>query len=204
MATHRGSPLIFKCPSPACGFRGTARKDHLLRHVRKFHKTENWRIQIERSVTEERMDRPVVDDLELLTAVHQGHVEKMNELILAGGDIAVTDKMGSTLLHLGSAAGNIAMVNLLLENGADVNINAYNKRGTALFMAAENGHEAMVKLLLQHGANINAKFYKTPASIAAENGHDAVAKLLLWHGAHIDVRYLLNRPSLFLAARGGH
>jgi ankyrin repeat protein len=50
-----------------------------------------------------------------------------------------------------------AIVQLLLEKGANINAKAYWSRWTALYWAATNGHEAVVPWLLEKGANVNAK-----------------------------------------------
>jgi ankyrin repeat protein len=209
MASHRNPPSIFTCPSPGCNFRGTTRADHLLRHARRVHKTEDWRIQIKRNVIEAkgRKDRTTVDDLDLLGAAFQGNVEKLEELILAGGNIAVTDNMGSTLLHFGSSAGSHAIVKLLLESGACVIINECDNWGTPLHNAAANGHDAAVKLLLQHGARTNVRNFscRTPLHKAAENGHNSVVKLLLQYGADTNAkRYYVYQTPLHAAAANGH
>ena len=52
--------------------------------------------------------------------------------------------------------GDLEMVQLLLENGA--NIEARDQRGeTALMMAIRKDDLEMVQLLLEHGANIEAR-----------------------------------------------
>lgn len=153
-----------------------------------------------------RKDHTTIDDLDLLGAAFQGNVEKMEELILGGGDIAVTDNMGSTLLHFATSAGNHDMVELLLEKGAGVDINERNYLGAPLHKAAENGHEAVVKILLQRGADINVKdyFQDTPLHVAAENGQEAVVKILLQHGADINVKNYLQRTPLHVATENRH
>jgi ankyrin repeat protein len=53
---------------------------------------------------------------------------------------------------------NEAVVNLLLEKEADVDVK--NCDGwTALHMAAESGHQTVVRLLLVRGADVDAKNY---------------------------------------------
>ena len=52
--------------------------------------------------------------------------------------------------------GDTKMVELFLENGADVNAKD-NDGKTALMGAAVNGHTQTVQLLLEKGADVNAK-----------------------------------------------
>ena len=73
--------------------------------------------------------------------------------------------------------------NLLLEKGADANIQAENGVGwTALHWAAEDGHEAVVNVLLEKGADANIQTEdgdeRTALHYAIERGHEAVSKVL--------------------------
>ncbi|RYP76681.1 hypothetical protein DL771_001603 [Monosporascus sp. 5C6A] len=84
-----------------------------------------------------------------------------------------------TLLRWAAKGGHEAVVQQLLETGADVY--ARDKDGrTALSYAAERGHEAVVQQLLETGADVHArdKDGRTALSYAAERGHEAVMQLL--------------------------
>jgi ankyrin repeat protein len=77
--------------------------------------------------------------------------------------------------------GHEAVVELLLEKGADMESRDMNYGQTPLWCAAKEGHEAVVKLLLEKGADVESKdrVGRTPLSGAARGGHKAVVKLLL-------------------------
>ena len=72
---------------------------------------------------------------------------------------------GKTALHLAAEEGHKAVVQLLVENGANINAEEQEKplfgntrKGRrALHLAAEKGHEAVVQLLVENGANVNAQ-----------------------------------------------
>ena len=91
-----------------------------------------------------------------------------------------------TGLHLAAFFGIKAIVQLLLEKGAEIEAKD-NYGRTPLSWAAENGHEATVKLLLEKGAEIEAKdnYGRMPLSWATENGREATVKLLLEKGADV-------------------
>jgi ankyrin repeat protein len=86
-------------------------------------------------------------------------------LIEKGANIEAKASNGWTALRWASSNGHEAVVKLLLEKGADVelllekgaDVDAKDRAGkTALQRAAENGHEAVVKLLVEKGADIDA------------------------------------------------
>jgi len=53
--------------------------------------------------------------------------------------------------RLGAYAGNVELVNVLLENGADPKAKSGEGK-TPLIFAEEKGHNDIVKLLRKHGA----------------------------------------------------
>ena len=111
-----------------------------------------------------------------------GRAQKRNEDNLY---IEAQDDYGQTPLSQAAEMGHQAVVELLLQRGAQ--IEARNEYGqTPLSWAARMGHRAVVELLLQRGAQIEAQdstWGQTPLSWAAEMGHRAVVELLLQRGA---------------------
>ena len=119
-----------------------------------------------------------------------GNIAAIKAKLDTASPLAAAD-MASSLLPSAVSADNRALVNLLLEHGADVNYHSQNS-STALGVAAQNGNLELVKLLLARGAKVNvtgvallqpALFSKRPE----------IARLLLAKGAdpnqHSD-RYL--------------
>ena len=72
-----------------------------------------------------------------------------------------------TPLHKASSNGHSEIVEILLQNGAEVNaLNEFDF--TPLHFAAQNGHFAIVETLLTHGAEKGLKsyFHTTPLELA--------------------------------------
>lgn len=125
-------------------------------------------------------------------------------LIAEGADVNATNKDGLALLHdltIGEVVEDIRpihytqpeeyreIVELLLVNGADVNIRGGYREWTALQGAARNGDGAMVNLLIAHGADVNARdrYGRTPIFCAIADHHD-IAVLLMQKGASATIK----------------
>lgn len=90
------------------------------------------------------------------------------------------DSSGRTPLHYAASEGHARASELLIENGATVDMP--NKRGlTPLHLAAENGYESTVQVLIDAGSDVNARSdtKTTPLYRAARRGHVPVIRRLL-------------------------
>jgi ankyrin repeat protein len=101
--------------------------------------------------------------------------------------INARDHNGNTPIIWAAAQGKFEVVELLIDQGADVKIQNFAGE-TALFMAAAEGYDQICRLLVEHGANPNQKNLDgaTPAHIAAAGGHIAVLEVLATHGAYMN------------------
>ncbi len=81
--------------------------------------------------------------------------------------------------------GNIEVVKLLLEFGANLNYLAEDFK-SPLHIAAERGYTAIVELLLDHGIPINKKdkFQRTALQLATLAGHQETVRFLQARGAN--------------------
>jgi ankyrin repeat protein len=120
--------------------------------------------------------------------------------------VNVKDTNGSTALHTAAFKGNLPLVNLLLENGADME--AENNLGEIpLDHAVYNGSEPIVQLLLQqnpHTIKARANDGKTLLHYAARGGHLSIIKLLLMTEPNLlDAEDSTGRTALFRAVFTG-
>ena len=105
------------------------------------------------------------------------------------------DILGRTPLFFAAKAGRPDMVTILMDHGANINLQDHHEE-TALMQLADNQPEHVegVKILLEHGAdpNIRANFLlpKTALSESIKYQYWGVIKALLDHGAKVDERAL--------------
>ena len=109
------------------------------------------------------------------------HPEVARLLIERGSDLrAVAEKFGNVQpLHSAVAGRNHQIIDLLLQNGADVD--ARQQQGyTALHSAAHHGDMRLAKLLLHYGANplLELDDGQTPIDMAQKAGHLELVAML--------------------------
>jgi ankyrin repeat protein len=120
---------------------------------------------------------------------------------------------GQTAFIRAALNGDITLMQLLLEHGADPNI-ATNEGATALMAAAginwvvaqtfsrsDKEYLEAAKLCLEKGANVNAVNSQGFAAMhgATNRGFDAMVKLLAEHGAKLDVKDKQGRTPMTFA-----
>ncbi|MFK7773367.1 MAG: ankyrin repeat domain-containing protein [Saprospiraceae bacterium] len=108
--------------------------------------------------------------------------KEMAKFLLQNGadpNIASNNDFKVAPLHSAAAISQVGIVNVLLENGA--NVNAKQSNGvTALHSAAHNGATGIVKLLLKNGADKNTKTKdeKSVLDFAKEGNFTEIINLL--------------------------
>ncbi|KAJ7481648.1 ankyrin repeat-containing domain protein [Mycena latifolia] len=132
---------------------------------------------------------------------------RLDRLIAArehGGHDIVFLPVG-TALQVAAARGHAAVVQLLIESGADVN--AEGQVGSALQAASAMGHYSVAKLLVENGADVDPVIDRrgeSPLYAASFNGHEGVVQLLLERGADIHARGGNFGGALQAASKSGH
>ncbi len=81
--------------------------------------------------------------------------------------------------------GNLAAVQTLLADGADIHARDTAYKSTPLMWAADKGHPEVAKLLLENGADINRidSYGRTALKWAKIKGRPEIVKLLKEYGA---------------------
>jgi ankyrin repeat protein len=131
----------------------------------------------------------------------------LHQLLGGGADLELRDRLGRSPLICAVAGGAVAVAEMLLMRGADVN--AHGALPRPLFHAAANGDLVMVQLLLANGANTLPRSREDPWSplwIAAKNGHFNIVEALLSYS--VEKPYVNNKVTTWEllrdAAKRGH
>ncbi|MHC2066856.1 ankyrin repeat domain-containing protein [Bremerella sp. T1] len=108
---------------------------------------------------------------------------------------------GNTLLCLAAHDGQLALVELLIDAGA--NINANSELGTPLYCGVWSSQGEIVDRLIQEGANLNSHCDNgwTPLHLACRNGYEKIAESLIRAGAKINAKDSSGRTPLDEAAQ---
>ncbi|MGB1108744.1 MAG: ankyrin repeat domain-containing protein [Gammaproteobacteria bacterium] len=121
-------------------------------------------------------------------AIHRGDLKTIKRL-LPQSDPNQTDAGGKTALMAAAAGPDPALLDALLERGAEVN--AVNDRGgNALMYAALKGHPVIIEKLIRLGADVRQRGTNgwTALTIACAKGHLDTVKALLDAGADANAR----------------
>lgn len=86
--------------------------------------------------------------------IKRGDIAAIRYALESGISPNLENRFGWTLLMLAASEGNLAIGQLLITSGADVNkATSMGVGQTALTLAVVGGHVRFLKLLLEHGAN---------------------------------------------------
>ena len=120
--------------------------------------------------------------------------------------------MGDYALHTASAEGDLAKMQKLIENGANVNEIRYNTpqimfyqpyeyQATPLMSAAYKGQTQAVQFLIENGADINYRdeynWGHTALMIATYQGHEEIVDVLLANNAEYNLNEAMTMAIVF-------
>ena len=106
--------------------------------------------------------------------------------------------VSTTILYSAARNSDAAAIKLLLEHGADADINTIGLYGDTPLQARANviwpigseEHTEPIRLLLEYGADINTEteIGRTPLHLMAEEASPALIQLMLIHGADVNAK----------------
>ena len=143
------------------------------------------------------------DPVEFGWAVENNQIERVRKWLNEGLDPEFQGNEIGTGLMIAAWNGNVPMMALFVERGA--NPRRANRNGEQpLQLAAWNNHVDAVAWLLAHGANLNRDGnYWGALHYAVFNGHTDLAKQLIARGAEVNAKSPNGSTPLMMAAREG-
>jgi ankyrin repeat protein len=139
-----------------------------------------------KNMLEENSTTKLTPDQELVNAAERGDANAVTALLDQGVNVNAITEYGGGALHAAAQYGRAAIVEILLNRGADINLLTLENGWTALHFAAQKGYVSIVKLLLAHKSDVKIaglRYRRTPLHYAAEQGHIEIVETLLAAGS---------------------
>jgi ankyrin repeat protein len=151
-------------------------------------------------------------EIALFQAIEEEDVEAIEELVnIYKVDVniyrpGVWSNHGWSILMDAADAGNLAVVKILLESGADPNYVEGDEGKTPIMCAIASQNLELVRCLLEAGANVNTPNTngKTPLMKAAELGNAQICEVLLEAGANAIATDNANKSVAWYAEKTGN
>lgn len=143
---------------------------------------------------------------ELQAAVEKMDIESLNEEIKnidsPNSVLNSENEDGEKLINIASAKGCVAIVDRLIELGADIE-GLDDDDATPLSSACQNGQENVVAFLLEKEACVNVELVdgRTPLFLSSEIGNENIVKMLLGKGADLEKGNVNNETPLYIASK---
>ena len=140
------------------------------------------------------------DVLRLNSDGHMDDLTAAKILIDYGADLNLTTQNGMTALMNAISSNNVAMAQLLIDNGADCG-------ARVLIEAVVAGNEAIVGAMIEKGVDINDQDKydgNTALHVAARRGRQAIARMLTDHGGDVNIPNNDGITALMYAAQKDH
>lgn len=122
-------------------------------------------------------DKKALND-ELLVATRKSNIEQVKSLLAKGADVDAKSPYGATPLFFACDRSNAEIVKLLLEAGANPNIQDTFYKATPLGWASGKGNAEVMRLLVEYGA----KEIEMAMGFGVSGNHTALVKTALEKG----------------------
>jgi len=145
----------------------------------------------------------------LIVAVKEDRFEIVSNLVEKGADVNArsTSTVGSAVLCFAASAGDLKVIQFLLDHSADIEIQSKNGT-TPLYAAVTEKKLDVARFFLAKGADPNKLAYRneqgivsTPLMFAAWLNDTEMVDLLLRNGGHLEKRCNDGSTTLMLAAK---
>lgn len=141
----------------------------------------------------------------LFYAIDECRTEAAKMLIDKGAKLDFLTKVNYTPLMKACAEGCLDIVQLLINEGVNVNRAEPKKKYTPLIKATQFNKLDVIKLLVENGAEIDLadKFGNTPLMIATQNDYVDIAEYFIEQGADVNAKTLIGYTPILYALELG-
>ncbi|MBN1271211.1 MAG: ankyrin repeat domain-containing protein [Candidatus Aminicenantes bacterium] len=143
----------------------------------------------------------ICQDQDIFEAIVKGDLTTVKSLLEKDpGLLMAKGRNGVTPLHIAAFEGQLEIVKMLCEKGADVRAGD-TQLGTPLHYAAYNGQDAVVGFLIDRGVDVDIKNESgaTPLFLAVNRGKKSTADLLISRGSDINAMDSIGYSALRIA-----
>ena len=139
-------------------------------------------------------------------ACKNGQVTLIKNLLNAKVDINAMSAQGLSPLHWAVIKGNLEVTQLLIREGANIELKDSRCQSSPLLFACQNGRLKIVKYLIEMGADIQAASEDGTAAVhfAAQSGNIDVVDFLLQKGLDINSKNNKGESPLYFALYPRH
>jgi ankyrin repeat protein len=131
----------------------------------------------------------------------------VSDLIVLGANVNWQDEdnFNRTPLHVAAEWGSVEIARMLIEAGADVNVQDTWGNKTPLHDAARTGRVEVAQMLIDAGADLDLQdeHGRTPLHVVAIYGNVEIARMLIDAGADVNMQDIDFETPLHRAARYG-
>ena len=122
---------------------------------------------------------------ELMEIIKKESMEELENVVGRIDNINEADENGQTALMYTLESGNVEISNLLMDNGADIDISNNEWKIRALEKAIDNEREGILEILVKKGVDQDVLIdgNKTPLMYASKEGNRKIAEILI-DGGH--------------------
>ena len=175
-------------PSYVSGLPVLASLDEIASHYKA--EMQSWLVQDERRASRATLLEMGISchNDSLAQCAREGDTKAVELFLKAGFHPDIRDKYGVPLLCLSARGKHLAVAKILLERGAQLNLQSEDRGYSPLMDAAQAGSADLVRLFLEKGAdpNLKSKDGQTALVVAVGRNDAEVARLLVEGGADPD------------------
>ena len=139
-------------------------------------------------------------------ACENSQIHLIKSLLVSNTNINSMNTQGLSPLHVAVIKGNVEVTELLINEGADIELKDSQYGSSPLLHACQNGRVNIVKLLIEKGANVKSESTSGTNALhfATQSGNIKVVELVIDGIGDVNSKDINGMTALHLAAETGN